>query len=362
MTVSPIARVSAGHRASVARPAILQLPPASTPWRRGVSALVFAFATVTANAAPDPKLDARVDVAALLTKIQQSAQQQNYVGTYIHQQGAQVQSSRVTHLLDKGSEFEKLELMDGQAREFVRHNDDVRCYVPDSRLLLVEKRARYDTFPALLTTTAESVEQYYRLSTGDIDRIAGHAAQEVVLEAKDRQRYGYRLWYDRDTFLLLKAQTIGDRGAVIEQVAFSDVAIGGSIDPARVRTTFPNTEGWRVETNRMIPIDLGKLGWTVTEPVPGFHKVMEVRRAFGGREDVGQIVYSDGLASISIFIEAHAPKDAVEGDASKGPVNVVTRRHNDYWLTVVGDAPADAVRQMASRIDLKAAAKASAEH
>ena len=333
--------------------------PASGTGRRwpaslmqGLLALMLATATATASA-----LDHPADVAALLARIQQASQQQNYVGTYVHQQGSQVQSSHVTHVVDRSGEYEKLELMDGQAREFIRHNDDVRCYVPDSRLLLVEKRARSDTFPALLTSAPVDIDQFYQLSIGGVDRVAGRMAQMVTLQARDRQRYGYRLWYDRDTFLLLKAQTVNDKGNEIEQVAFTDVSIGGSIDLSRVKPTYANTEGWRVETNRMLPVDLARAGWDVTQPVAGFHRVLEVRRAFGGREDIGQMVYSDGLASISVFIEPAPPPDAVEGDASKGPVNVVTRHHGDYWLTVVGDTPAVAVRQMAAAIAFKAPAK-----
>jgi sigma-E factor negative regulatory protein RseB len=322
--------------------------------RRAALAMVSFVASSAFAAGPAPTSS----VVTLLERIQQAAQQQNYVGSYMHQQGAQVQASRVTHLQDKTGEFEKLELMDGQEREFIRHNDDVRVYSPDSRLLLIEKRARYDTFPALLTTTAADIDRFYLLRQGETDRVAGHAAQEVVLEARDKERYGYRLWYDRDTFLLLKAQTVGDHDNVIEQVAFSDVVIGGAIDPARVKPKAANTDGWRVETNRMIPVDLTQAGWIVTQPVPGFRKVMEVRRAFGGREDIGQMVYSDGLASISVFIEAHVPIDAKEGDAARGPVNIVMRRFRDYWLTVVGDAPVSAIRQMAQSIDLKPASSA----
>ncbi len=314
--------------------------------------MMFAAVTLGASAA-DPAAVAGPgsETTVLLNRIQQAAQRQNYVGTYIHQQGSQVQSSRVTHLQGRGGEYEKLELMDGQAREFIRHNDDVRCYVPDSKLILVETRARYDTFPALLTSMPVDVDQYYRLSVEGTDRIAGRAAQLVRLEARDEQRYGYRLWYDRDTYLLLKAQTVGEKGNPIEQVAFTDVTIGGNIDLSRVKPTAANTDGWRTETNRVIPVDLGRAGWSVAQPVPGFHKVMEVRRAFGGREDIGQMVYSDGLASISIFIEPVAPQDAVEGEASKGPVNVATRRHGDFWLTVVGDAPVASIRQMAAAVD-----------
>ncbi len=315
---------------------------------RGLSSLLLAAWTLGA-AAVEPAGTA----AALLTRIQQAAEHQNYTGTYVHQQGSQVQSSRVVHVDDRTGEHEKLELLDGPPREFIRHNDEVRCYVPDSRLLLIEKRARSDTFPALLTTNAQDIDQYYRVTPGPIERVAGRAAQLVTLEPRDQQRYGYRLWYDRDTFLLLKAQTLGERGGVLEQMVFTDVAIGAPIDPARLKPDAVSTDGWRIETNHMVPVDLGRAGWTVSQPVPGFRKVMEVRRAFGGREDIGQMVYSDGLASISIFIEPTAPQDAVEGDASKGPVNVVTKRHGDFWLTIVGDAPSASVRQMSASIDFR---------
>jgi len=320
---------------------------------RGATALAFSMLALGAALAAEQPAIAPADGVALLNRIQQAAQRQNYVGTFVHQQGTQVQSSRVTHVVDRAGEHEKLELMDGQAREFIRNNDDVRCYMPDSKLILIEKRARYDTFPALLTSAPVDVDQYYRLSLEGVDRIAGRNAQLVVLEARDKQRYGYRLWFDKDSYLLLKAQTINEKGLPIEQVAFTNVTIGGTIDVSRVKPTATSTEGWRTETNRMVPVDLAQAGWSVTQPVPGFRKVMEVRRAFGGREDIGQMVYSDGLAAISIFIEPASPHDSDEGEASKGPINVVTERHGEFWLTVVGDAPAASVRDMARQIVFK---------
>ncbi len=293
-------------------------------------------------------------LVAILAKIQSAAQRESYAGTFVHQQNNQVQSSRITHLVDRSGEHEKLEILDGQAREFIRNNDDVRCYVPDSKVVLVEKRAKYDSFPALLTSAPVDIEQYYRLTLEGNDRVAGRPAQVMRLEAGDRLRYGYRLWFDRDTHLLLKAQTVADKGVVIEQVAFTEVTIGGTIDKARIRPSVSSTDGWRIETNRTSPIDLARAGWLLNKPVAGFRKVMEVRRAFGSREDVSQMVYSDGLAAISIFIEPSQPPGASEGNASKGPINVVTRKHGDHWLTVVGDVPGEAVRQMADAIAFKA--------
>lgn len=318
---------------------------------RSVTALAFAMLSSGTAVAADPV--AAPGAMALLTQIQQAAQHQTYVGTFVHQQGSQVQSSRVTHVVDRNGEHEKLELMDGQAREFIRHNDDVRCFMPDSKVVLIEKRARYDSFPALLTSAPVDIDQFYKMTVEGVERVAGRNAQLVVLEARDRQRYGYRLWYDKESFLLLKAQTIGEKGGAIEQVAFTDIAIGGTLDAGRIRPTAASTEGWRMETTRVVPVDLAQAGWNVPRPVPGFRKVMEVRRAFGGREDVGQMVFSDGLAAISIFIEAAAPQDAVEGEASKGPINVVTERHGEFWLTIVGDAPPAAIRDMARQIAFK---------
>ena len=320
---------------------------------RSATAMALSMLTLGMAFAADAPGIPTADAIALLNRIQQAAQRQNYVGTFVHQQGSQVQSSRVTHVVDRAGEHEKLELMDGQAREFIRHNDDVRCFIPDSKLVLVEKRVRSDTFPALLTSAPLDIDQFYRLSIDGMDRIAGRNAQLVVLEARDKQRYGYRLWFDKDSYLLLKAQTINEKGQSIEQVAFTNVTIGGVIDASRLRPTATSTEGWRTETNRMVPVDLAQAGWSVTQPVAGFRKVMEVRRAFGGREDIGQMVFSDGLAAISIFIEPAAPHDTAEGEASKGPINVVTERHGDFWLTIVGDAPAASVRDMARQVVFK---------
>ena len=320
----------------------------------GVVACSFLVLGLALNVATVQAGEQPAEALVLLNRIQQAAQRQTYVGTFIHQQGTQVQSTRVTHVADHSGEHEKLELMDGQPREFIRHNDDVRCYMADSKLILVEKRARYDSFPALLTSPPVELDRYYKLSFDGVDRIAGHAAQRVSLEARDQQRYGYRLWFDKESFLLLKAQTLNEKGGVIEQVAFTDVVIGGTVDASRLKPSVTNTTGWRTETSRMVTVDLAQDGWSVAQPVSGFRKVMEVRRAFGGREDIGQMVFSDGLAVISVFIEPAAPHDAPAGEASKGPVNVVTERHGDFWLTIVGDAPASSVRDMARQIDFRA--------
>ena len=305
------------------------------------------------TACAQPRPDAEQDSGAWLAKIQAAAEHTNYVGTFIYQQGSQVQSSRITHLADAAGEHEKLEVLDGQPREFIRNNDEVRCYLPDSKLILSETRVKSDNFPAVLATAPIEIDSHYRFSRNGMERVAGRSAEVVALDARDKQRYGYKLWSDRETGLLLKAQTIGERGDVIEQVAFTDIVIGGAIDRSRIRPSAVSTERWRVEKIEMVPADLVGAGWSVTAPIAGFRKIIEVRRSFGGRRDVGQIVYSDGLAAISVFIEAADSKALAEGDATKGPINVVSKRHGDHWLTVVGEAPAASIRQIANSVEFK---------
>lgn len=320
--------------------------------------MVLAMALVSsgARAADDThqpaKLDApHVEGAALLSRIQDAAQHQNYAGTFVYQAGGQMQSSRITHLSEAGSELEKLEILDGKIREFIRHDDEVRCYLPDSKLLLVESRAKADKFPAFLTAAAPDVDTYYNVTRGGVERVAGHNCSVLSLEPRDSLRYGYRLWSDQETGLLLKAQTLDDHGNVLEQVAFTDVTIGTHIDKTRVKPTIVSTDGWRVEHFRSVPVDLTGQGWSIAAEPPGFRKIMEVQRTMGSGREVGQIVYSDGLAAISVFIEPLGGPNQSPGEVQKGLINILAKEGGDHWLTVVGEVPSATIRQVADSVE-----------
>jgi sigma-E factor negative regulatory protein RseB len=293
------------------------------------------------------------DGAALLSRIQDAAQHQNYVGTFVYQVGGQMQSSRITHIGEAGAELEKLEILDGKIREFIRHDDEVRCYLPDSKLLMIESRAKADRFPAFLTAAAPDVESYYTVSRGAVERVAGRNCTVISLEPRDQLRYGYRLWSDQETGLLLKAQTLDEHGAVLEQVGFTDLTIGGHIDKGRVKPTVTSTEGWRVEKFRSVPVDLVEQGWSDSAMPPGFRKIMEVRRTMASGREVGQIVFSDGLAAISVFIEPLGGPNQTPGEAKKGLINILARERSGHWLTVVGEVPSATIRQVADAIEFR---------
>ena len=294
-----------------------------------------------------------------MRKIQSAAQALNYSGTFIYQQANQVRTSRITHILDGKNEVEKLEVLDGKPREYIRTNEEIISYVPESKTLLVEKRVTKDVFPAILAAGPSELGEFYEIRKAETGRVAGFDCQAVLLEPKDNLRYGYKLWAEKSSGLLLRAQTLDEKGEVVEQIAFAQVSIG-NVDRNRVKPSFANTRGWHVENASMSQINSSN--WSVRSVPPGFKKIREIRRLLSdvsGRDaahapsrEVTQIVFSDGLAAISVFIEP-STYSRTEGSLQQGAMNIIGKRQGDFWLTIVGEVPSVAIKQVANSIEFK---------
>jgi sigma-E factor negative regulatory protein RseB len=63
------------------------------------------------------------------------------------------------------------------------------------------------------------------------------------------------------------------------------------------------------------------------------------------------VVFSDGLASISVFIEPGAGAGDQEATATLGPVNVFRREVDQHRVVVMGEVPAIAVRRLAEGVE-----------
>lgn len=311
--------------------------------------------TFPASAENTDSLSDRRDAQSWLRKIQSAAQKLNYSGTFVYQQANQMRTSRITHLLDGRNEVEKLEILDGKPREYIRNNEEVICYVPDAKTLLVEKRVTHDIFPAILANNATELTEHYNVRKEGSERIAGHDCQAISLQPKDGLRYGYKLWAEKGSGLLLRAQTLNEKNEVVEQISFTQLSIG-NIDRHRVKPSYTNTNGWKVENSTMSQVNLS--GWSVKALPKGFKKIREVKRLVSdttsgsGQREVSQIVFSDGLAAISVFIEPES-QSRTEGSIQQGATNIVGKRHGDFWLTIVGEVPSAAIRQVANSIEFK---------
>ena len=296
-----------------------------------------------------------VDATQWLKRIQQAAQKLNYSGTFVHMQhGGQPQTSRITHVVDGNNQRERLEILDGAALVVVRTNDQVKTYSPATRTIQVESRAVRGGFPSLLTEQLSSVTDQYDARKGELGRVAGLDCQILTLEPRDQMRYRHKLWADLSSGLLLKAQMINEKDEVVEQIAFSQIDVGGPAD--RYRSHLAKRDGgrdWRVTTPVTSPWRPADSGWYIENSPPGFNKILEMRRGIGDVE-VGQVVFSDGLASVSVFLEpVRGGVRAHEGLSNQGAVNVYRRRIGDHLLTVLGEAPPACVTRIGQAVEFK---------
>ena len=336
-------------------------PPAAraaVALRRWLPVLVMATAAtgMTVRAQERPRAESAPQVRSSLQwvqAIQQAAVRVNYSGTVVYQAGGDMRTSRITHLYDGKRSQERVQTLDGKPREYIRtrtdSNDEVHCLIPEARRIVIEHRAIEDPFPGLIGAPAADILQHYQVEVGGIERVAGFECQVLSFLPRDALRYGYRLCVDGASGLLLKSQMVNDQRDVLEQVAFTDVRIGERIDRARLKPAWP-TEGWSVERSNHRPVDMAKAGWVVPTP-DGFRRIKEIARRMGTR-DAMQVVFSDGLATVSVFIEPGAEaKSLTEGVQMMGPTAAYSRRVGEALVTVVGEVPPAAVRGVAGSVE-----------
>ncbi len=284
-----------------------------------------------------------------LRKMYDASQKLSYSGTFVYQQGARSETSRITRY--GAGDIERLEVLDGMPREIVRTRDTVRCYLPNTRVVKVENRAADRTFPALLPEKVGELARHYDISLGESRRIAGFDCQAILLKPKDNLRYGYRLYADASSGMLLKAMTVDAGGDTIEQFSFTQLTIGNvTRDMVRPRHA---AGSWRIDNADASPAQL--TGWSLSSELPGFRKIMELKRRLGESRQAGQVVYSDGLAAVSVFIEPlDARREAVRpGLASVGAIHIYTREVANHVVTVVGEAPAASVQRIANAVEYR---------
>ena len=325
--------------------------------RRWIGALVVAGSAwmPLQGFAQDARREAPRSEAQWIQAARTAAMRVNYTGTIIYQAGGEMTSSRITHMFDGSNSLERIQTLDGKPREYLRKrsasDDEVHCLIPESRKIVVEKRSVEDSFPALSSASPDEILQRYDAKLGPVERVAGFEAQALALEPRDNLRYAYRFWMDRASGLLLRAQTLNERKEVIEQISFSDVRIGERIDRSALKSPW-STDGWSVVRSEYRKADLAKQGWIVPTP-DGFRRTKEVARRMHSA-DAMQVVFADGLATISVFIEpGSATADPPDSVHVHGPTSAFSRRVSEALVTVVGEVPPGTVRAVALSVEFR---------
>lgn len=298
-------------------------------------------AAPSADAAPS-------SVVAWLQRMHAASSQRSYVGTFVvSAAGGNLSSARIWHVREGDQQIERIETLSGAPRSTFRRNDQVLTFLPDTRVVKSERRENLELFPNLLGAPDSSLAELYGVRIVGKDRVAGFDADVVQLVPRDALRFGYRIWSERRSGLVVKLQTLDADDRVVEQSAFSELQLDAPVKMHALSQMMSSTAGYKVEKSELERTTPQAEGWTLRSPVAGFKPLSCYRRAIGGAsqsERTLQWTFSDGLASVSLFLEPYdAQRQLKEVVLMLGATYTLTRRltdrNGDWWLTAVGEVP-----------------------
>lgn len=319
-------------------------------------------ATVKGAASAQTDEPPAMSVADWLQRMHTGARQRNYVGTFVvSAPGGDLSSARIWHVRDGDHQIERIEALSGPPRSTFRRNRNVMTFLPEAKVVKVEKRENLDLFPNLPDKTDSSIGDFYDVRAIGKDRVAGFDADVVQLVPHDGLRFGYRIWSERRSGLVVKLQTIDGESRVVEQSAFSELQLDAPVKAQALAQMMTNTTGYRIEKLELERTTAQDEGWTLNSPVAGFKPRSFFRRPAASADKAKpdattvQWTFSDGLASVSLFIErydaARAPRDGV---LTIGATNAIRRRlpepASDWWLTAVGEVPQQTLNAFAQSL------------
>ncbi len=305
-----------------------------------------------APAASQSQPQNRRSVDEWLVRLHEASRGRAYQGTFVVSSSSGASSSaRIWHVCDGQQQMERVESLTGVRRTTFRRDDEVVTFLPDSRLVRRERRAGLAAFPALLQSPEATVARYYDVKLLGVEPVAGLDADVIEFVPRDGFRYGHRAWSEKRSGLVLKVQTLGAGGRVLEQASFSQLQLDAPVRMEVLQQAMSQTSGYRVEASAAAPTSAEAEGWALKQPVPGFRSAGCYRRPSAGgsagpdESPTVQWVFTDGLASVSLFLEAYNPGRHVgETVLLAGATRTLTRRITDsrgrpWWLTAMGEVP-----------------------
>ncbi len=296
---------------------------------------------------------AEEDLWVNLQKTASAARELNYQGLFVYQSGAMMRSVQITHMFEGGREFTRNVVLDGRPREVFSEGDDIVIFNAKHDKIVIEKRRGQNLFPAMLPTHLNILKQSYKLKMVGTERVAGRVAQVLDLVPNDNLRYQYRIWSDSEFGLLLKMSMLDIQGKTLEQIGFTQVNLLLSKDLDWFQPNIDPTKPYVMDDN----LELNHVDSHLVVPVlpPGYRKVDQIKLQVPGKTaPVQQLIFSDGLASVSLFVEpllkGMQPRI---GKKSFGSTNLCAHVMNGYQVVVVGEVPSQTVEQIAQQVSFK---------
>lgn len=283
------------------------------------------------------------EATQLVARVANAARVVTFQGVYVHQHGDNMESFRVVHEAGGGVDIERRESLDGPPREFLRQGNQISLYLPGGQVFPIDRRQSSKLFPRQLPEEPEHVLSNYQVRPAGQERIAGINTDIYDFEPKDKLRYQHRYWVDHETGLMIKSMMLGTRHEPVEVFAFSQIQIGGALDKRLLKPVHP-VKPAPLDDNpgtTALPKDPA---WDI-HGLPGGFRLLKVsqRPMVGKTKPVIHHLYSDGLVTVSVFIEPF-DQTAPLGIAQQAGISVFARQAGPYLLTVLGEVPVDTVQ------------------
>lgn len=309
---------------------------------------------------PVQKAPAQRSTSEWLQRMHEASRRKAYIGTLVVSSGSSMASSRIWHVCDGEQQMERIESLSGPPRSTFRHNAEVITFSPQSKVALVETRESLGLFPGLLNSPDTGIDEFYTAHLIGAERVAGFDADVVQIEPKDKLRFAYQVWSEKKSGLVVRLQTLDAQKRVLEQVAFSELQLDAPVSMSKLTQMMAKTDNYRLERPEMIKTSAQAEGWILKTPVPGFKSMSCYRRPVHAGQGAGgfavQWIFSDGLATVSLFIEGFVPgHHGSEGLKAMGATHTLSKRLPDktggWWLTVVGEVPEQTLAAFAQALE-----------
>lgn len=269
----------------------------------------------------------------------------DYQGTFVYMRGEQMETLRITHVVKDDGVHERLYSVAGPHREIIRDADTVRTVLADGGSIIEEAVVSGAIFPEFPVGEPEGASEY-RFETGGKARIAGHQGRRVTVVPKDEFRYGYDLWLEAQTGLLLKWVLFDSEQRELAKLVFTELRLGDEVDPDELISTTPPEAFVEMETPlaKRQMLSNTEPEWKPDSLPPGY-RLTTHRHQSGGNGTFEHLVYSDGLASVSVYIESKQGAPKVNSGLSRiGTAHAFKRDLGERQVIVIGEVPPATVR------------------
>jgi sigma-E factor negative regulatory protein RseB len=290
-----------------------------------------------------------------LERMMQAVQKLNYQGTFVYLHDNQLESMKIVHAVQGDQIKESLMSLNGTPREVIRDKESVTCVLPDSNEVSIDKRTPSTKFLNILPQDLDQLDNHYSFQSAGKTRIANRQAQVVVIVPNDRLRYGYRFALDHESGLPLKSDLLNEHGELVEQTMFTDLQIGvAQINELYSRESLYTyrLKNYQDRTAKIPLPDTSK--WNFIGLPNGFQLSMQHQLVdHKGTDLIDQYVFSDGLSSLSVFVEQETREEAFSGVSRLGAINAWGGQVQGFQVTAVGEVPAVTILGVVQGMQLK---------